>query len=288
VSGIEKIPLVIPEEWSAAWYRQHVAEVLSKLDTRNSIGNGILVSSDGNSVATLSATDAIEQAINAHKAETDPHEDIIDDLSAVSSVAESDLVLVSQSGENKKATVDQLAAAVFGEDWTDLRFPVQGINPIGAASDPVMVTSLSGLLSTLEFSGNQQNIIAGVAQMPHEWKRGSAIKPHIHWTKPTGSANAVTWEFYYRIVGNPGDVIEAWSAAQAGTIVAGDQTVSNGHLITSFPDITMTGFIESAIILWRLDRMGNTDAEANAVNLYELDFHYQSDKAGTEAAIPTE
>jgi hypothetical protein len=284
------VPVRIPNEWSPDWFRRFYAEVLAK-----QIDNGIAAALAGLPTTTstelsnhIAADVAHPVAFDTHRTETDPHPDLIDDLDAVTAVAEADLVLVSQSGTNKKATVDQLAAAVFGEDWTDLRFPVQGINPIGAASDPTMVTSLSGLTSTLSFSGANQNIIAGVAQMPHEWKRGSAIKPHIHWTKPTGSADAVGWEFYYRMVGNPGDTVGAWSAAQAGTLVAGDQTVSNEHLITAFPDIDMTGFIESAIILWRLDRRGDTDADANAVNLYELDFHYQSNKAGTETPIPTE
>ena len=34
--------------------------------------------------------------------------------------------------------------------------------------------------------------------------------------------------------------------------------------------------------------MGDTDADASAVRLYEVDFHYQTDKAGTDAEIPAE
>jgi hypothetical protein len=266
----------IPALWDARWFASLWEELLNEAD----------ILSDH-----LTATDphsqyATDTDLSDHVAATDPHPDLIDDLTAVTAVAEADYVLVSQSGANKKATVDQLATAVFGEDWTDLRFPAQGVNPAGTASPPTVVTSLTDLTGMLSFSGSAENIIAGVAQMPHEWKRGSAIKPHIHWTKPTGSADAVTWNFYYRIAGNPGDTAGAWSAAQAAVTTIGDQETSLEHLLTTFPDIDLTGYLESVCILWRLHRLGNTDAEANAVVLYELDFHYQSDKAGTPDAIP--
>ena len=211
---------------------------------------------------------------------------LILDAPVVSTAAEADSILILQGGEQKSVTLDNVAAAMFGDEWTDLRFPVQGVNPAGTAAPPTVITDLSGYTGMLEFSGSTENIIAGVAQMPLGWKRGSLIKPHIHWTKPTGSASAVTWEFYYRLAGNPGDAIGAWSSAQTGTLVAGDQTVSGGHLLTSFPDINMSAYLESAVILWRIHRQGGTDAENNAVILYEFDIHYQSDKMGTEDPIP--
>ena len=173
------------------------------------------------------------------------------------------------------------------QGWTDLRFPAQGINPAGSAAPPTVITDLTGLTGCLSFSGSLENIIAGVAQMPHEWDRG-LVHPHIHWTKPTGSSSAVTWEFYYRIVGNPGDVIGSWQGPYSPEATIGDPTVSNAHLLSSFPDIDLTGYIESAILLWRVHRRGDTDAESNAVTLYEFDIHYNSNKPGTTDEIPTE
>lgn len=52
--GIENIPLRIPEQWSPDWFRHFIVEVLSKLDTRNALGQGVVITSSGNSVATLS------------------------------------------------------------------------------------------------------------------------------------------------------------------------------------------------------------------------------------------
>jgi hypothetical protein len=126
-------------------------------------------------------------------------------------------------------------------------------------------------------------MIAGVAQMPHSWLPGTGVKPHIHWMKVTGSAAAVSWEFFYRICGNAGDVAGAWSAAVAGTLQAGDQTVSDNQVITSFGTINLTGYEESCMIAWRLYRRGNTDADNNQVRLLEFDIHFQSEKSGTLA-----
>ena len=236
--------------------------------------------------AEIARDSEVAQAVENHRQETDPHPDLIDDLTAAASVALTDQVLVSQSGTNVRATVAQLKAIIFGDDWDDLRFPAQGINPAGAAAPPAVVTDLTGYSGGLSFSGSLENVISGVAQMPHAWKLGSAIYPHIHWTKPTGSANAVTWEFHYRIIGYIGDTVGAWSGAVSPSGTIGDPTVSDEHLLTYFPAVTMTGLKESSIVYWRIHRRGDTDAEANVVILHEFDFHYQTDKAGTESEIP--
>lgn len=171
--------------------------------------------------------------------------------------------------------------------WDDLRMPVQAINPLGATSDPTVDTTESSFPGSLLFSGSADNLVCGFFQLPHRWDRGS-IYPHIHWSKPTGSASAVTWELFLRDCKNPGEAAGAWSTAYTGSIAAGDQTISDGHILTSFGEVTMAGREESAIMAWRLYRRGSTDAEANAVRLLEFDVHYASNKTfGTTSIIPT-
>jgi hypothetical protein len=102
MSGIEKIPIRFPATYDPAFWDQFVRDVLARLDSRNAVSadGSIVVSSSGNSVANLSATDAIGAAItahdllvtahdpafDAHRAETDPHPDLIDDLTAATVV----------------------------------------------------------------------------------------------------------------------------------------------------------------------------------------------------------
>ena len=170
--------------------------------------------------------------------------------------------------------------------WDDLRFPAASINPVGATSPPALDDTVTGFPGTLLFAGNGENIVAGVAQMPHSWRAGSAIRPHIHWAKPVGSANAVAWEFYYRHLGFAGDVAGAWVGQIAGVIAEGDQTVSDSHIISTFGEVAMGGKRESSMICWKIVRQGGTDADAGTARLLEFDIHFMVDKAGTGSEIP--
>ena len=170
--------------------------------------------------------------------------------------------------------------------WDDLRFPAQAINPIGAVSDPAVTTSETTYPGTLEFSGSQDNMIAGVAQMPHSWAQETEIRPHIHWMKDSASANAVTWEFYYRIIGSAGSTPGAWVGPVSGTLAAGDHTVAGQPLVTSFGSVDMVGQIESAMVAWRVYRRGSSDAFSGIARLLEFDIHFQADKPGTHSYIP--
>ena len=72
----------------------------------------------------------------------------------------------------------------------------------------------------------------------------------------------------------------------SGAVVAGDQTVSDEHLITSFGPITMTGQRESSCLSWQVRRLGSSDADSGTARLYEFDIHFISDKRGTQYEIP--
>jgi hypothetical protein len=185
-------------------------------------------------------------------------------------------------------TIEQVAidAPLHTDGWEDLRFPAQGINPAGATDAPTVDTTLTGYPGTLLFSGSQENVIAGIAQLPHAWKRGSAIHPHIHWSKPVGSASAATWVLYYRLLGFAGEVHGALVGPIAATATIGDPTTANSMMITAFGEIDLTGQKESTCLAWQLRRLGNSDADNGTARLFEFDIHYQTDKAGTVEEIP--
>lgn len=180
--------------------------------------------------------------------------------------------------EVKRVTVEELlrgtGIAACAPAWDDLRFPAQSINPPGTLTGPTIDDGETAFPGTLLFSGSADNIICGVGQLPHSWDR-SALRPHIHWSKPTGSAAAVSWELRVRVIGNPGDVSGAWSDAIVAVDVAGDQSVSDNHVLSTFGDVTLTDCYESAMFAWRVYRRGGSDAETNAVRLFEFDVHYR-------------
>jgi hypothetical protein len=177
---------------------------------------------------------------------------------------------------------------VYALKWDDLRFPSQGINPSGAASDPG-VDDDTGLLV---FSGTLDNVIAGVAQMPHGWAPGTAIKPHIHLRFPTSNGGTNTrWAFEYDIANANEDFTNASGTYTAfSTITVANPANVNTSVVAGFGPLDMDGFRESAIILWRISRLASSDAvddDTNDCFLMEFDIHYQSNKDGTTVEFPT-
>lgn len=167
--------------------------------------------------------------------------------------------------------------------WEDLRFPAQAINPAGAPNAATFDTTTYP--GTLLFVKNQDSHIAGVAQMPHSWQRGSEIHPHIHWSKTTAAAGTVKWQFRYVVV-DIGEVAGAYSAWGDHTVVVSDADTAELHALSAFPDIDMSSVGESCMIFWELRRDVSEDTYAATVRLLEVDFHYQTNKLGTKDEVP--
>ena len=169
--------------------------------------------------------------------------------------------------------------------WDDLRFPAQGINPAGQTDAPsVDTTTYPG---TLLFSQTIINLIAGMAQMPHDWERGTELRPHLHWAKSTSASGGVVWEWCYAVA-DIGGTFGSYSAWTAAAPVVLDSNTANKHALDAFSALDMTGYKESTMIAWQIRR--NVDATADTygavARLFEFDFHYQVGKLGTATEIP--
>lgn len=222
----------------------------------------------------------------------------INELTIKEDAADSDLIFIEDSEDNnnrKAMTVSGLVSHWWKTDtfpfayWTDLTFPAQAINPPGAASDPLR-SSTTGLL---EFSASVQNVITGVAQLPHGWKAGSGIRPHIHHraapgTDPAGGNPDVVWQLEYKWYNN-NDPVPATYSSDPKTF-----TLSNfsGGLqiadIDSFSEIDGTGMRDSSILEWRLSRMGTdgSDTYADVDVLLEFDIRVLMNGFGSFEEYP--
>jgi hypothetical protein len=160
--------------------------------------------------------------------------------------------------------------------WEDLRFPAVGINPPGAASDPTRDTADGRLV----FSASAVNIIALQAQMPHNWKEGSIIVPHIHWSPTSTHTGNVLWRMEYKIASINGVYPGSWTTLNV--LDAGDG-VADTHQLASFGNVSMTGVTISAILLILISRIGNdgSDTYTGTAKLDEFDIHYQVDGFGS-------
>lgn len=167
--------------------------------------------------------------------------------------------------------------------YDDLRFPAQGIDS-GALTDPPTVDTSDPWMGTLLFTGSgpKNNQVAGVAQLPHSWKEGTDISPHIHWAPVDGNAGNVAWRFSYQWANING--VFPGSLTTAGIEVDAADGVADKHQIHGFTDIPMPGGLISAMIVWKLERvqLDASDTYGSDARLLELDFHYQIDTPGSD------
>lgn len=192
---------------------------------------------------------------------------------------------VDLSNENESRIWLEQLHDIVSTRWDDLRFPAQGIRVTGVGGAfPPDEDATTGLLL---FDGARTEMIGGVAQMPHSWREGSAISPHVHWSKTTSAAGNVRWVFAYELVNN-GAIAPLTYAneAVATTPVSGtpDNDTANEVLITSFGNITMTDMRISSLIFWRVSREGGDAADTyngDDARLLEFDIHYEQEDWGS-------
>lgn len=171
--------------------------------------------------------------------------------------------------------------------WEDLRFPAQSINTAGAVAAPTVDNNDPASVATavpgsLIFAGNADNMVAGVAQLPHSWVEGTMVYPHIHWALITSSAAEVAWELRIRLLGDPGTSAGSWAIMALDTTKGVASATAEVHRITAWQGVDMAGKKVSTMLAWALYRRGSSDANNDTVRLYELDFHYRANSIGSD------
>jgi len=118
-------------------------------------------------------------------------------------------------------------------------------------------------------------------QLPHGWKAGTAISPHVHWSPSNTNTGTVSWGLEYTVQNVdgtfPASVIVYANDAGSGT--------AKDHQIAAFSDITMTGKTLSCMLVCRFFRdatgVGGTDNYNADAWAHEFDFHIQMDALGS-------
>lgn len=135
------------------------------------------------------------------------------------------------------------------------------------------------------FSSSTEQEVYFTIQLPHSYKVGSNIYPHIHWTTATGtpSGSDVVWSLEYTIVAIGGTFSNTTTINATNIIAAITPTGTHQHLISSFPAISGTGLGISTVIIGRLYRNVNhaSDTFANLVGLLGFDIHFEKDTDGS-------
>ena len=161
--------------------------------------------------------------------------------------------------------------------WEDLRFPVGVAAPVTPNADVVANIANNSITFETTASTNRttDDHVYGVAQMPHTWRAGSDIMPHVHFEQ-TNADQTNCWYMYYRLQPLPGEIVTAWTfAGPASNLYA--YTSNTIHQLSSFGRIGMsTASNESSIVDWKVFRLGS--AGTGNIEFKEFDIHYQIEK----------
>lgn len=176
--------------------------------------------------------------------------------------------------------------------WDDLRVPVLSTK-LGGTKDPDFTQvfddgdSSQGVFSYL-FSATTEEELYFAVQIPHGWKYESSLNPHVHWFPvANGSAGQkVSWGLEYTVA-KIGSAFADTTIVYGDTPIPDETLVANTHYLTEFPSISMIGITNvSAMLICRVFRdatgTGGTDNYANDAALIEIDFHYESDRIGSD------
>ncbi len=180
----------------------------------------------------------------------------------------------------------KLSDVAAAGSWEDLRFPAIALRIDSSATRYSIDTTDLGV----SFAANARHVeeqVNMIAQLPHGWKEGSDLHPHIHWIQTT--ADLPNWLMQYRVY-NSDTAPGAWTYEVANTPAF---TWASGSLsqISSFPPIDMTGMTVSCIVdikFWRdvadgSGEFGGAESSPVAVLLKEFDIHYLIDSFGSTA-----
>ena len=191
--------------------------------------------------------------------------------------------LVTKAGNAVSAFQNWLVALYNKNSWStfweDLRFPATGINPTGAVGPMTFDTTNIGFLAA---AASTQSI-AMIAQMPHSWKEGTLIYPHIHWEPTTAGAGNVLWGMDYKWT-NVGETEPvAWTTTGVVSAAGG----AFKHQIASFPALDGSGKTISSILSIKIYRVGGDTLDTYGADalLKEFDIHYESDELGSRTSL---
>ena len=172
--------------------------------------------------------------------------------------------------------------------FEDLRVPMSSTRK-GAAEDPLYTVfrdNGSGSVGVYGswFRTNQTEDLFFEVQMPHGWKEGSTLFPHIHWSPKTDtSGNKVRWGFEFIWVNVGGTFGNTTITYAENPIGLTPNPTAYQHVISEFPSIDGTGQTLSSMFVCRVFRDGThgNDTYNNSALMLQFDFHYEIDADGS-------
>lgn len=189
--------------------------------------------------------------------------------------------------------VDEHGVRLVGDAtaWDDLMIPGQSVKVTGA-SPPDFAAGFAGD-ATLEAyffdGGNTMEQIFFSVQMPHAWKQGSTIYPHVHFAPASTNAGDTAGRVVRFILeytwANIGETFGASSVLNLDSASFVPNTSQWKHLLAvAASGIDAAGKTLSSMLMCRLyrDPADSADTYPQDVAFLQFDVHYEIDALGSE------
>jgi hypothetical protein len=169
--------------------------------------------------------------------------------------------------------------------WDDLR--IAGSQVRAGVTAPALGTfGSSGNLRAYRFESGKHQEVEFEIQLPHSWKQGTRIYPHVHWSPINTTTGNVVWELEYAWSNIDGTFGSPSNMATDATAAGGTAWVHKLSLLKSGGNayIDGTGKTFSSMIVCRLHRNAGSGSDTLAadVSLLEFDIHYEIDSFGAD------
>jgi hypothetical protein len=175
----------------------------------------------------------------------------------------------------------------FDTGWDDITADLSAGKAVGANA-PTWATLRDGI-SAYEFSKTIMNEIWITFHIKHDYKEGTNVYPHIHWTtNSTTATGTVRWGFEYTVAKGHDQ-----AAFPASTTVYVEYTFSANkqyqHFISEVTDAqAFDAFEADTLVLMRIfrDAAHANDTFDDTVFGLTADIHFQGDRKFTENKAP--
>ena len=172
--------------------------------------------------------------------------------------------------------------------WDDMRVPFSaGLQPDSGSRAPTVIkvfddgiSSRGVYLTCFEDQGvNSEHEMYFAVQLPHSYKLGSDIEPHVHWIPTDDNTGDVVWGLEYTWTSIDG----IYPVTSIITTIGSARGTTNQHTMTDFTPIDGTGKGISSMLTGRLFRNSSnvSDTYGNGACLLEMDFHFEIDTMGS-------
>jgi len=144
-------------------------------------------------------------------------------------------------------------------------------------------TGLEGYPGTYILRNGRQDTVTFQVKPPKGWKANSPVSVRLHFTPSDDTAGELDVRLWHKTasVSQVYDTTFSNVRINKGIVI----NSSNTHLTALFPDISLTGETEQAVILFALERQANggdsTDTYGSAINAIQVEVMFQISKPGT-------